>query len=251
MPQETNLNVTPYYDDFDPSSNFHRVLFKPGTPVQARELTGLQSILQNQVERFGNHIFKNGSVVIGGSVNESNAAFVRINSDTELSESTLNNMVGQIVRGTSGGVTTDARVVAVSDKPTGASLDNDPYQVLFLQYLTPGQYFENQSLSTVGSGNLGVSLTTLSNEVPDGVGTVSNFITVNEGVYYNDGYFTQNDRQAFASYDVSSNNFREYSNPTTSVGFSVNKTIVSVDDDASPFGGTYSWNAETQKFEVK
>jgi hypothetical protein len=24
-----------------------------------------------------------------------------------------------------------------------------------------------------------------------------------------------------------------------------------VDDDASPFGGTYSWNAETQKFEVQ
>ena len=24
-----------------------------------------------------------------------------------------------------------------------------------------------------------------------------------------------------------------------------------VDDDASPFGGTYSWNAETKKFEVK
>ena len=236
----------PYYNDFEEDKKFLQILFKPGFPVQARELSQLQSILQNQVERFGNHIFKNGSVVIGGAVNESNAAFVRIDSGSELSESTLNNMVGQIVRGTSGGVTTDARVVAVSDKPAGASFDNDPYQVLFLQYLTPGQYFENQRLSTVGSGNLGVSLTTLSGQIPDGVGTVSNFIAVNEGVYFTDGYFVKNDRQSYAAYNVSSDNFRDYSNPTTSVGFTVNKSIVSVDDDSSlrdPSFGFSNFNA--------
>ena len=92
---------------------------------------------------------------------------------------------------------------------------------------------ENQSLSTVGSGNLGVSVTSLSNQVPSGVGTVSNFITVNEGVYFTDGHFIQNDRQSFASFNVSSNNFRDYSSPTTSVGFTVNKSVVSVDDDSS------------------
>jgi hypothetical protein len=68
MPQETNLNVSPYYDDFDPASNFHRVLFKPGTPVQARELTGLQSILQDQIEKFGTHFFKEGAKVIPGQL---------------------------------------------------------------------------------------------------------------------------------------------------------------------------------------
>ena len=60
MSQKTNLNVSPYYDDFDPNDNFYRVLFKPGFPVQSRELTSLQSILQNQVKSFGNHIFKDG-----------------------------------------------------------------------------------------------------------------------------------------------------------------------------------------------
>jgi len=45
MPQKTNLNVGPYYDDFDKDNNFYRVLFKPGFPVQARELTTSQSIL--------------------------------------------------------------------------------------------------------------------------------------------------------------------------------------------------------------
>jgi len=68
MPQKTNLNVSPYYDDFDKDDNFYRVLFKPGFPVQARELTGLQSILQNQIESFGSHLFKEGSMVIPGGI---------------------------------------------------------------------------------------------------------------------------------------------------------------------------------------
>ena len=66
MPQNTNLNVSPYFDDFDADKNYQRVLFKPATPLQARELTTLQSILQNQIEKFGQHFFKEGSVVIPG-----------------------------------------------------------------------------------------------------------------------------------------------------------------------------------------
>lgn len=58
MPQETNLNRTPYFDDFNPDKDFHKVLFKPGYSVQARELTTLQSILQNQIENFGTHFLK-------------------------------------------------------------------------------------------------------------------------------------------------------------------------------------------------
>ena len=67
MSQQTNLNVAPYFDDFDPANDFHRVLFKPGYPVQARELTTLRSILQNQIEKFGQHFFKEGAKVIPGN----------------------------------------------------------------------------------------------------------------------------------------------------------------------------------------
>ena len=69
MPQKTNLNISPYYDDFDKDNNFYKVLFKPGHPVQARELTTLQTMLQEQVSSFGSHIFKEGSMVIPGSLN--------------------------------------------------------------------------------------------------------------------------------------------------------------------------------------
>jgi hypothetical protein len=65
MPIKTDLNVNPYFDDFDEDKLFHRVLFKPGVAVQARELTQLQTILQNQVERFGDFIFEDGSIVVG------------------------------------------------------------------------------------------------------------------------------------------------------------------------------------------
>ena len=68
MPQETNLNVSPYFDDFDKDKNFYKVLFKPGSPIQARELSTLQSILQNQIEQFGTHFFKEGSKVIPGNL---------------------------------------------------------------------------------------------------------------------------------------------------------------------------------------
>ena len=82
MPQKTNLNISPYYDDFDKAKNYYKVLFKPGYPVQARELTGLQSILQNQIESFGNHVFKEGSMVIPGSVTYDSTYFsCKVNGD--------------------------------------------------------------------------------------------------------------------------------------------------------------------------
>ena len=68
MAQKTDLNVAPYYDDYDASQNYVRTLFRPGFAIQARELTQLQSSLQNQISRFGEHMFKEGAVVIPGQV---------------------------------------------------------------------------------------------------------------------------------------------------------------------------------------
>ena len=62
----TNFNVSPYYDDYDEDKAFLRVLFRPGYAVQGRELTQLQTILQKQSSRLGDHIFKDGSKVLGG-----------------------------------------------------------------------------------------------------------------------------------------------------------------------------------------
>lgn len=68
MPLDTNFNVSPYFDDFSEEKNYHRILFRPSVAVQARELTQLQSILQNQVEKFGDNIFKTGTIIKGCSL---------------------------------------------------------------------------------------------------------------------------------------------------------------------------------------
>lgn len=76
---DTNLNISPYYDDYDEEKNFHRVLFRPAVPVQARELTQLQTILQNQVERFGDNIYKQGTIIKGCTFTyDYNYEFVKI-----------------------------------------------------------------------------------------------------------------------------------------------------------------------------
>ena len=66
MVQKTDLNVAPYYDDFDSSKNYVKTLFRPGFAIQARELTQIQSALQQQIARHGEHMFKEGAMVIPG-----------------------------------------------------------------------------------------------------------------------------------------------------------------------------------------
>ena len=57
-PLQLNTNVPPYHDDFDPLKNYYKVLYKPGYPVQARELTTAQSILQDQIEVLAQRILQ-------------------------------------------------------------------------------------------------------------------------------------------------------------------------------------------------
>ena len=79
MAINTDLNVTPYFDDFDEDKKFHRVLFRPSVPVQARELTQLQTIFQNQVERFGDHVFQEGTIVKGCQFNFQVLTYLKLN----------------------------------------------------------------------------------------------------------------------------------------------------------------------------
>ena len=63
MPQKTNLNISPYYDDFNKEDKFYRVLFKPDF-CSSKRINHSTIFLQNQIESFGSHIFKDGSMVI-------------------------------------------------------------------------------------------------------------------------------------------------------------------------------------------
>ena len=65
MPIQTDLSVSPYFDNFDSTKNYQQVLFKPGVALQVRELNTLQTTFQNQIEKFGDNIFSKGTIVSG------------------------------------------------------------------------------------------------------------------------------------------------------------------------------------------
>lgn len=82
MPINRDLNVAPYYDDFDISKKYYRILFKPGYALQARELTQLQTTLQNQIGQFGDNIYKEGSIIKGCTFTElKTLAYVKVVDD--------------------------------------------------------------------------------------------------------------------------------------------------------------------------
>ena len=98
MPSKTDFNVSPYYDDFNESKDFHRVMYRPAFAVQARELTATQSLLQNQLEKMGDHLFKHGAMVIPGQIStDLNYYAVKLTSFT----GTLANYDGNTLTGNS------------------------------------------------------------------------------------------------------------------------------------------------------
>ena len=76
------LFSTKYKDDFADSDGYYRILFNSGRALQARELTQMQTIINKQVERFGNNIFKEGAVVQPGGLAIDNAyEFVKLDNN--------------------------------------------------------------------------------------------------------------------------------------------------------------------------
>ena len=107
MPSPTDFNLSPYYDDFNESKKFHRVLFRPSFAVQGRELTQSQSILQNQIERLSDHVFEQGAMVIPGDVSydlQYHAVKISSFTDSAAVGVTLNDFIGLTLTGATSGV---------------------------------------------------------------------------------------------------------------------------------------------------
>ena len=154
--QKTDLNVAPYYDDFDPNDNFHRVLFRPGFAVQTRELTTLQSILQNQIERHGRHFFKEGSMVILDPQISFDTKYYGIklqttfehNGNNEQVSDYLSNYVGGIITGATSGIT--ARVIGFDEATTTDS------PTLYVKYIASATRTEDAT-GSIGASTMGVT----------------------------------------------------------------------------------------------
>ena len=91
----TTFNTT-YRDDFRDSDHYHRILFNSGRALQARELTQMQTIIHSEMERFGRHIFREGSVVNpGGLTVNTNYEFVKLETSDTTGFAVGNTIQGQ------------------------------------------------------------------------------------------------------------------------------------------------------------
>ena len=234
MPQKTNLNINPYFDDFDKDDNFYKVLFKPGFPVQARELTTLQSILQNQIESFGSHMFKEGSMVIPGNViYDSEYPAVKLNGDHLGIDISVygKNLVGKRLKGQTSGI------VAKVDKFENVSeLTGITNPSIFVKYVESGDnnqiepFQDGEVLITQESftyGNTSINAgETVASLISEDATSVSSSVSIGSGVYFIRGTFV----------DVSTDKIflDPYSNTSSyRVGLTINEEIITAKDDDS------------------
>ena len=179
-----NFNVSPYYDDYNSADEFYKILFRPGYAVQTRELNQIQSILQNQVTSIGQHIFKEGSVVVPGNVMLNNMMpYVKIqaNNSQNLNVSTFSkNLESTIITGQTSGAT--AVVIHVESI---SGLDPDTLYIRYISAGTTSTYFvDGESIVSDDANNYQVLAIENSST---GFGTLA---SVSDGIYYINGFFT-------------------------------------------------------------
>jgi hypothetical protein len=234
MAQKTNLNVSPYFDDFDPSKNHYKVLFSPGRPVQARELNNLQSQIQNQIEKFGSHIFKDGSMVIPGGVTydfkyyavKLNPIQFGININIY-----IKNFLGKKVIGRISGISAIVDYIVLPNED-----ENVEYITLYVKYIDSGndniisQFPDSESLyvqEDVVYGNTTIPLgTVFATTISENSTSTGSAAHVNTGIYFIRGYFVEVQKQTLI--------LDYYTNkPSYKIGFTVNETIITPKEDNS------------------
>ena len=242
MAQKTNLNISPYYDDFESDKNFYKVLYKPGFPVQARELTGSQSILQNQIQSFGDHIFKEGSVVIPGNIAYvGNFSAVKLNVENYGVDISLyiKDFIGKKVIGRSSGINGVIKHVAIP------GIDPVDYITIYITYTSADNnneinpFIDGEQL--ICSENVTYGNTTINAETPfaslisSDATSIGSAAYIEKGVYFIRGYFVNVSSQTII--------LDYYSNtPSYRIGLRIDELIVNAKDDDSLYDNAKGFN---------
>ena len=226
------FNIDPYYDDFDESKKFLKMLFRPGVALQARELTQIQSILQNQIERFGNFILDDGSMVFGGQITEIPTEVAYIQSLTGGDGIEVTELNDKIITLFNDGQTSHAKVIYGMKSPV------DDSDIIYFQYLS-GEGITNSA--SVQGFNEGITFTgSITSDTETGM-----VVFVDNGIRYTNGYFVLNTAQRLGIYEQDEE-VLDFSTPSRSVGFNINKSIVTSQQDTTlrdPASGFYNFNA--------
>ena len=203
MPQNINLNVSPYYDDFSEDKNYYKVLFKPGTSIQARELTTLQSILQNQIEKFGKHFFKDGAMIIPGNIAyDDNYTCIEINS-IHLGipvSAYLNDLIGKTIKGRISNIV--AKIESVLDESTserGNATLYIKYQSSSQSDFTSSKFIDGEDLIIQEDVNYSLGILskddTIATTISNDCNSIGSAVKISSGVYFIRGYFLNIDSQ--------------------------------------------------------
>jgi len=231
MAQITDLNVSPYYDDFDKNDNFQKVLFRPGFAVQARELTTLQSILQDQIEAQGSFIFKEGSVVIPGQVSFQKEYFsLQLASTFAGEDIILNQFFNEETPVTITGSTSGVKAKVIGFK-AGTSTTQP---ILYYIYQAAGG--DNATIAFSDGENItadttithttsyasGVACATTHTENASRTGSA---VSIEAGIYFIRGQFVRNTKQTVVLSDSGRASAR--------VGFKILEEIVTPEGDES------------------
>ena len=225
MPQSTNLNKAPYFDDFDPNSNYYRVLFRPGFSIQSRELTTLQSTLQYQVESLARANYKQGSVVVPGELKlDVNYDYVKVSSFTN--NLAITDYIGKKLTGNTSGVSATV-VNATAESETESA-------TIFVKYESSGsnnvtnKFSEGETLvaDSPGSPTVIVGITGNVRPTTSSAMGLGSAVTVESGVYFINGTLVKTDAQTVI--------LDKYSNdPTYKVGFSIFEQLTTTEEDLS------------------
>ena len=246
MSQQTNLNVSPYFDDFDANNDYHKVLFKPGVPVQARELTTLQSILQNQIEKFGQHFFKEGAKVIPGNTSYTQLYYCVQLQNTFLGvpvSAYVDQLVGSKITGQTSGVTaTVDKVLLPQDSERGNLTLYINYLSSSVQNNSTQQFFDGESLVsnlTITSGLLGntsiVAGQPFAVTISNNSNAIGSSFSISEGIYFVRGQFVNVNSETLI--------LDQYNNtPSYRVGLFVNEEIINSDIDESLTDNSQGFN---------
>jgi len=174
------FNIEPYNDDFQTNAldnNYVRILFKPGRAVQARELTQIQSMIQNQIKQFGDHVFQNGSPVIGGNLTLDNKVkYLKLQETFNGTDIDIEEFDGKVIRSIDG--TAQAKVLTTY-------YPEDGIPTLLIKYITGVEFADGETIKVVATNDIQAKLVASS---ANGNGTVC---SINEGVFYVDGFFVQ------------------------------------------------------------
>lgn len=235
----------PYYDDYDENKKFLRIMSRPGFPLQAREITQLQTILQDQIERLGDHFFEEGAVVRGGEITEFSSIAIRLDNETIYTDEQLRSFIGKTIRNTSG---VQATIVAYADRSEVYA--EDGYQILFVNYTTGSNFQPEETLTIQGTLPLiQPKIKANPTNEPPAISQATNIVAVAEGFFYADGFLIKSDEGTIAAFSENNSGdftYRDFSSPSASVGFNIVREIVTADQDETlkdPSFGFFNFNS--------